>query len=546
MSRDERFEASKIWPSIRIPDILYRMALLVLLAALGWNVFAFASYALDAISYPYELDYGEGTVWRQMAALASSEMYSDFNAYPYLVFHYTPIYHGVTFLTSEVLGNPLATGRIVSLLASLGYAALIGFVVHQAVAPETPRWTRMAGSLGAPLVLFTFMPVFSWAPLMHVDMLALFFEMAGIALFLLSLKRPRLFYVAAIVFVLAVYTKQSFISGAFACFAVSLALRPGLTIRALALAVVLGGGVLIGFSIATGGEFTRHIFQYNINRVQWVNVSVLVRFLDRHFIMLVIAGVGVLLVAIRFGARQTAKGPRALRVTVRDQPDAAARLTALIYLSVTAFLTLGILKSGASINYLIPLAGACTIMFGLFTVELLSITTAGNVRSKVMASVVCLMSVWQVYANSAYWEHLPSPERQRAAQQVVDKIRHLSGPIWSEEMTLTMLAGKNAIAESAIVTDLAIQGVWDQGPFLDLFRTRTFDVVVIKSLQQFERLAHGQQEHPTRFTPELRAAIADSYPVVEAIGEYRLYYPPPPGPHGVAARFHHTNSQKRP
>ncbi len=518
--------------SARMADIGCLAALVLLLLVMAGNFYHFLVFARDAVSYPYELDYGEGIVWRQMAALVNGGMYSNFHQYPYLVFHYTPIYHVVSFLAAEAFGNPLAMGRVVSLLSALGFAVLIGTVVGQAAGRETPRLARFAGCLSAILVLFTFVPVLAWSPLMRVDMLASFFEMGGVALFLASLKRPRLFYLSAIVFVLAVYTKQSIISGALACFTISFFYRFAFTLRAFALAVAVGGGAMVVLTAMTDGEFPRHLFLYNINHVAWGNWRMVVyNFLSHSVFIIELAAVGAILVANRIIAPRPVSSLGAWRLTLRDHPESVARLTLLIYLSVTAILTIGILKSGASINYLIPAAGVSSIMFGLFVVELtrrLSIGTAKSLGAwpKALTSLVFLLCIWQIYNISARWTEIPSPEHRRAAEQVLERIEQAQGPIWSEDMTLAMIAGKDVIAEPAIVTELAMMGIWDQEPFLDWFRERKFDIVIITSLREFDRHPNSSERHVRLFTPEMKSAIESYYPVVEVIGRYRLYYPP--------------------
>jgi len=518
-------------PVPRIASMGYFVALGLLLLVMVGNFYSCLVYMRDAVFYPYGLDYGEGIVWQQMAALASGTMYSDFHEFPFLVFHYTPIYHAVSFLASEAFGNPLAMGRVVSLLSAIGYAALIGTVVGQVSGRETPRVARFAGSLSAFLVLFTFVGVFRWSPVMRVDMLAMFFDMAGVALFLASIKRPRLFYLAAIVFVLAIYTKQNMIPGAFACFLISFLYRFAFTLRVFALAFVVGGGALAGLTAITEGEFIRHIFLYNVNRLEWNNLRVIFGFILSSIIVLELAAVGAYLVAKRIVAPKTMTSLSAWQATLRGHPESVAKLTLLAYLGIVAILSMGILKSGAAYNYLIPAAGVSSIMFGLFVVELTrrsSFSTAEplGTRSIVATSIMFLFCIWQIFDGGVRGINVPPPEQSRVVQQVLERIEKAPGPVWSEDMVLTRLAGKEVIAEPAIITELAMKGVWDQGPFLDWIRERKFGLIVINTPRHFDSIAKSIEKRPVRFTPELVAAIVSFYPVVETIGDYRIYYPP--------------------
>ena len=130
-------------------------------------------------------------------------------------------------------------------------------------------------------------------------------------------------------------------------------------------------------------------------------------------------------------------------------------------------------------------------------------------------SVMFLLCIWQIYDVHVRYRQIPGPEQSQVAQRVLEKIERMPGPVWSEDMTLAMIAGKDVIAEPAIVTELSYQGVWDQEPFLDWIRERKFDAVIINSAWW-----------PRRYTPEMKAAVMSYYPVVETIGRYKIYYPP--------------------
>ena len=63
---------------------------------------------------------------------------------------------------------------------------------------------------------------------MRVDMLAMALSLFGLVAAFKSLERPRLIYLASLLFVAAVYTKQTSIAAPVATFAVLLAMRPKL------------------------------------------------------------------------------------------------------------------------------------------------------------------------------------------------------------------------------------------------------------------------------------------------------------------------------
>ena len=85
---------------------------LVLHAAGFWRV-----VILNA-SNPYQLDYGEGIVLYQASQIANPEIaYKPINSYPFVVFHYPPLYHWCVLAVSFVTGDLLVAGRAVSVIS---------------------------------------------------------------------------------------------------------------------------------------------------------------------------------------------------------------------------------------------------------------------------------------------------------------------------------------------------------------------------------------------------------------------------------------------
>ena len=227
-----------------VATIVCALGLAVVMGALLANFYYYISYGLGAIGYPYELDYGEGLVWQQMADLPNGRMYTSIHDYPYMVYTYTPLYHTVAYIAAMLLGDPLFAGRAVSMASALLLAAFVGFAVVQASGRSYPSSARLIGAVIAALLLFTFRQVSFWSVLMRVDMLAIMLSVLGFNLFLASLRKPWLMYPCGLAYVLALLAKQNTIAGAVACCGVSLMVRPALTLRAIALSATLGGAAV--------------------------------------------------------------------------------------------------------------------------------------------------------------------------------------------------------------------------------------------------------------------------------------------------------------
>lgn len=504
----------------RAAGLLHRALFALLFLALVANFGFYARYIAGALRYPFELDYGEGIIWAQMAALGGRGMYTSVHEYPYLVFHYTPLYHLVSYVAATLFGDPLATGRAVSVLSTVLGGILVGWIVARVAGPETPRRARLAAGVVAALLIFAFQPLYQWSALMRVDMLALLLNLAGISLFMASISRPRLFYLAALAFILAMLAKQTTLSGALACFGVSLLARPALTLRVLAFSIAVGVACLAGLSWATGGEFLKHTVLYNANEFrpeQLVTLLGDLLFGSRYAFISALVASAVLVGGIVRQARVSQMAQ--WRHDLARHPLVVTDLVLLCCFLVGFVASLGLGKAGASVNYAIDWQVTWSLVCGVALVRLWRFAAdAAAPRARLygtaLSGVMVLALTVHVYVGDAWsWVRLPSDALRDAQTRVLAVVRRTPGPIWSEDMTITMRAGKEVIAEPAIIADLAMRGVWDQKPFLAKLREHWFDVIVI---------THWPATH---FTPEMRVAVEESYPIVEWIDSYTLYFP---------------------
>ena len=182
---------------------------LLLIALLVWRCVQFMLTLREAIAYPFQIDYGEGIVWQQALLMRPGTMYGDITRYPFIVFHYPPLYHLVVRAIAGFGMDYLAAGRAVSAGATLAVAGLLGAITFKGTRATAGRTAALEASAVAGLIIFTFAPVVVWAPLMRVDMLAVAFSFAGIWCGLMAAERPGFAPLAALAFVAAIFTKQT-------------------------------------------------------------------------------------------------------------------------------------------------------------------------------------------------------------------------------------------------------------------------------------------------------------------------------------------------
>jgi hypothetical protein len=107
-------------------------------------------------------------------------MYGDITQFPFIVFHYPPVYHLVIGVIAPFNIDQVAAGRETTVAATIAIAMLAGGIVSTSMRETGSIIARIVGATVSGLVVFTYHPVQVWAVMMRVDMLAIGFSMAGI------------------------------------------------------------------------------------------------------------------------------------------------------------------------------------------------------------------------------------------------------------------------------------------------------------------------------------------------------------------------------
>ena len=506
--------------------MMHRALLAAVLGLLALNAVAFVAGAWALTRFPFELDYGEGIVlWQADRVFDLREAYHSIHRYPYIVFHYPPVYHVLARLAQLIAHDPLVAGRVVAWVSALGVAMVVGLIVDSGTVGRGRR--AVAASAMASLLVFH-LPNIDWVPKMRVDVTALFFALLGL---LVLARFPGVWgsALAGVAFVAALFTKQSMIAApAAALGALLMARRPR---EAVTLGIVMGamGGGLVGLlAIATAGEFLQHIVAYNANPF---DVSQLLRFMVRNLLgMNVLAGLALalpltMLVTGRSGGALT-DGAAAGRQRVL--------LTAALYFVAAFGTSLSAGKLGAWKNYFLEWNITCCILTGLLIGRVLG--RGGRWRRSATATAIILVvgvvgvsrletTIRQAHIIAGR-DALLSAMGDNAGR-VLDIMRATHGRVFSDDMTLLMKAGRDVPWEPAIATALAATGAWDERPALEMISARQFELIIVKRL-----------DSPLFFSPTIRAAIQRAYTDAGVrAGPYRILRPreaaaggPPPMP----------------
>lgn len=492
--------------SERISRIVGQVALAALGALLAWHLYGFTLTAVRALGYPYELDYGEGIVWFQARQLLAGQAFGPIDRFPAIVFHYTPLFHALSGLLERLGLDGLAAGRALSLASTAAMALLVGAIVRRAALDDGGE-RRAAGIAAAVagLTLLVAFPVKVWAPLMRVDMLAFALSLGGLWCGLIALRRQAFVHLAALLFVLAVFTKQTMIAAPAAVFLVLLLHRPRTAFAGIATCVVLGSAALAALAAATDGGFLRHVFLYNVNRIA----------LDRlDWIASIALGHVLLIAAAAIGLATRAPAIRRFLADRRQAPAADVGAAMLVaYLVLTTASNALVLKSGSGVNYFIEWIAVLAIFAGLAVHRALANDgSASSVRHVAVIALAAQAALLPAMPYSAAMFESRKPGLDRLAAEV----RSAPGPVISDDMVLLLRAGRPVLWEPAIFAELGATGAWDERPLVTMIEQRRFALFI--TVQQ-----PGGALFDQRYNPAVAEALARAYPRREKVAGLTLH-----------------------
>ncbi len=489
---------------------LTRVSWVVVGLLLGWAGAQWLSHVHWAISYPFELDYGEGALLGQVLQLLGGDrLYGRFSEAPFVVTNYPPVYQGLVSLVSGLGFDVLMAGRLVSTMSTLVSAFLIGSMVAHA-SREYGRFAQLVGACTASLLFVSVHYVSAWGPLMRVDMLSVCLSLAGLTAFALVKPQALKVGLAACFLVLALFTKQSAISAPAACLLAALAQDKNLAAKLFAALAIGGGTVLASALLLTGGEFWAHVVVANRNAFSLARLS-------RHWINMAWLNGGMLAVAV----------PTAVR-HLRKRDSDGLLLASFFVCAFVVSATVG--KIGSNVNYLIETMAAASTLCGLAVASVFARIKSFD-RSAQQSSAQD-RSLLPLAIATALWVQLSLPHafqlddsehgqpRIAASHSVLDEIRGASGTVVSEDMTLLGLAGRAIYFQPFTMTQLHHQGLWNQQGFLAQLDAKEFPLIVL------ERDARAiNTEGAERFSPEMRDAMIRNYRKKSQFDTYHLYEP---------------------
>ena len=473
------------------PAVAPAVATAVLLLAQSWALMLFLRHGWDALAFPFPLNYGEGPLLDQAVRLASFEgIYSsDLARAPYTISNYPPFYLLVQAPFVWLFGPELWYGRLISLASVAATALLVALTLFTLT---RDRIAAMAAGLTFPAIPY----VLRWSSLGRVDLLGLALSWAGLFAVVRWPQRRRAMLAAAVLFVAAVLTRQTYVLAAPLTAFVWL-LAQGQRRRALELAGLgcgLGLASFAALNVSTDGGFFLNTVTANINDFRWERVS---------FNAL---GAGLACPLLLLGG---------LAFAWRSPRDGVWWLVVpYLTLSVPSALLVG--KVGSDVNYLLELSAALCLATG-------ALIAWQRERPRLRAVLISLLAL-QVLAL-AQSSLVPSGlqdyvvDQEREVRQLSRIVAGAEGPVLTDEhMGLLPLNGKRIQFQPFEMTQLSRDG-WNQDRAVETIRDEEYAVVMMWE-PPFARDIKRD-----RWTPEMLGAIETHYEPTGRLADMVVYRP---------------------
>jgi hypothetical protein len=498
---------------------LARYALLVVLI-----IFAISSliYLIWSALCPFTTDQGEGSIMLYGRMLSQGQqIYRDPSTRPYAVNAYNPLY--IAFLAALVciFGAGFIPAKIFSLIVTLLVVLLIFLIIR--ISTGKTYWALFFS------LLFLVEPgTLYWGATVRVDMTAAAFALAAIYVYLSRARHGMV--VACFCLLCAFFTKQSSIAALLAitlhCFKEG-ERRKAITFFLSFMVIALTSMAVLNF-ITKGNYFFCAWLFHVLTGTDQVSAKLLIGSFLKNYLPLLISS----FVSIIYFLRS------------KDVPNRSQAFLLVTYAVVLIMQSTAILKNGASHNLFLELNAACCVMTGLLFAHILSWQSpenpdetekeAGTPPWSLLRILSFLLIMIQIFVlwGPAYLYRIPGtalhslanrsfPGRfQRVIEensQVMEEIKSYPDPVWSENVSLLLLADREIIVGELFGHAHLPARFWDLESLLSDFREKRFSLVIL-----------GDRNLPgieNRLPPAAFAELQKNYRLNKRIGPYYLFVP---------------------
>jgi hypothetical protein len=456
--------------AISVPRQVARDEAWQLVARLAWGAAIIApaaylavylSHAWALLWYPFGIDQGEGyDAYSGWLINLGEWIYRDNSAFPYYSSNYPPLYSYLSSIPMAWFGRSLGVARLVSILATLGSGALIGWLV----------WRRQKGATAAAtmatLLFFSSNYVFHTTPLARVNAVALFLALAALALFE-SARGVRLVLPSALL-VAALFTKQMTLDAAIAVGGWLLAY--GRWRDAIGVGLIVGAAgtlTLAALEGLTGGHFLTNVVIGNANAFSTEQaLAYYGNFAGLHAVLLALSAI------------QTLREARA------GTPSLFG-----IYFVAAAFVALSAGKWGAGESYFLAAIAAACVQTGRLAAELWGKHAANTLLAFALVWQAALVAHGPVVdllpggedrgiqATDLGWT--PGPEELRSGERLLTYVDRAQGLVLAEDPSILIASPKPVIGNATHLRNLWEADAWQSQGLVQDIAARRFDYVIL-------------------------------------------------------------------
>ena len=457
------------------------------------TVIIFALHTYLSVAYPYSLDYGEAPLIDQAVRLSRGEnIYrTDISIPPYTITNYPPLYIVSLIPFLNWFDSPFHMPRVISVIATLLSGAFISLIIY------TLSKNRYAAMVAA--ILFLASPyVVQWSVRARVDSLALAFATGALFVLVRWPKERWSWLLGGLLFVAAIYTRQSYALAAPLAGFVWLWTQEKR--RAFSMALLVGGlgiAIFLLINTLTNGGFYYNIVTANVNAFAWERLMENLAQLWRdNYIILVLSALFLFI-----GWR-----------TQKSWPILAFFLAG----AMLSALTVG--KIGSNVNYFLELSVALALVGGALVVwsETYPWRNIAVLGLIVLQIGLLLRASMQLNVD---WILSQRYSDFNAMQTLEQEVKDMDGPVLADEyMGLLTMNDRPLYLQPFELSQLANAGMWDQQPLLDEIKNQNIDGILI---HHFDPTPVFKE----RWTPELLTAIDQYYRPVKTLAGTVIYIP---------------------
>jgi len=172
-------------------------------------------------------------------------------------------------------------------------------------------------------------------------------------------------------------------------------------------------------------------------------------------------------------------------------------------------------KIGSNVNYLLELCAALSLAAGVVIAWSRIHLSFYSLRAALL--IIMSFGVLKMIHTTVKDYTWDLRERRAAANDLIQLealVAEMPGPILADEyMGMLTLHGRPLVIQPFEVTQLALVGKWDQTVLLDRIKNKEFDSIIIYDRPWLKE----------RWTPQMLAAITQSYKLVNIVAENKIY-----------------------